>query len=847
MIRYIVQYLHVFLLQADCDHVITTDDAIFSRLDHHKIHEYARTAAGRRLASAGMRSPESLKRRRGRPPKYPRSEIPLVPKIEMSEQEIASEARVMGSESCIAAGFRQFRAGEMCPDEKCQFYMMDHYHCVRARCHHATDRFDVLSLHAKDFHSYITILDGFEFFERNVNCRRPHCHNNRANRHFHCVRPRCDYSFVRVSTMAQHDKKHRLAEMGLTPSPSIGILKSDILRGIPPMQLAGPRVAAPAPQALAPGLIRAAGTFFPVSGMPRPAIIPSSALVQVATTPSVMVAVPSVASTGTPVMAPLVLTPVQAIGSTTTVKLETTPTTTASKGKTSTIVSGAGGPVLANLSGIAAIGQPPVNIAPKPGGSTVVGSGGGMRLPTQIAAPVALNNALPLSSLLQNKRQKLPPQLDWPSLRKNMHFDGLKSCGRPFCKLKKKEHYHCSDCNQAFSDSGRLQLHVTKHGLRFGQMESEVKESSGQESADETNEGDDASSFNGSSSLNLNPATFSNLLKQHGNSAMDLSISKPEDDRDEDGDDNLIIDETHIADREGQSSDSNGDVTAARRSSRKRTATKHKDFVDADVAVAKMRKLSSSGGSRGSSPRLSGTKTPTQAVPAQGLIPTHPSVMMQIEAGVPSTKAQPSPSDLQPPMVPLVVPFPGNILQPPPVPKADFIPDGYQKFKFNVDCNQERCAYRLSQSHYHCLRPDCGYSLSDRSRMAQHNDRHKRLDALMGDEFQQFRGNVECDQEGCEHSRKSSHFHCRKCSFVCTDSNKVAAHRKHHAKLLNIQAQGFEKFTGSQPCSKASCSYSARQTHYHCTQPFCQQVALGPAQMNAHKIRHQTSSPSTAQ
>ena len=106
-------------------------------------------------------------------------------------------------------------SGQPCPDEKCFYFLKKHFHCVRPRCHHATDRADVLNLHAKDFHNYVTILEGFEFFDRNVNCRRTHCHNNKANKHFHCMRPGCDYSFVRHSTMAQHDKKHRMAELNV--------------------------------------------------------------------------------------------------------------------------------------------------------------------------------------------------------------------------------------------------------------------------------------------------------------------------------------------------------------------------------------------------------------------------------------------------------------------------------------------------------------------------------------------------------------------------------------------------------------------------------------------------------
>lgn len=37
------------------------------------------------------------------------------------------------------------------------------------------------------------------------------------------------------------------------------------------------------------------------------------------------------------------------------------------------------------------------------------------------------------------------------------------SCSRPFCKLKRKNHYHCNACNQASSELDRLVAHIAKH------------------------------------------------------------------------------------------------------------------------------------------------------------------------------------------------------------------------------------------------------------------------------------------------------------------------------------------------------------------------------------------------
>lgn len=71
-----------------------------------------------------------------------------------------------------------------------------------------TDKEDVLIMHSKDFHDNIDILDGFEFYDRNIDCRLPNCQSNKINRHFHCTRPNCNYSFVQYSTMAMHNQKH---------------------------------------------------------------------------------------------------------------------------------------------------------------------------------------------------------------------------------------------------------------------------------------------------------------------------------------------------------------------------------------------------------------------------------------------------------------------------------------------------------------------------------------------------------------------------------------------------------------------------------------------------------------
>lgn len=175
--------------------------------------------------------------------------------------------------------------------------------------------------------------------------------------------------------------------------------------------------------------------------------------------------------------------------------------------------------------------------------------------------------------------------------------------------------------------------------------------------------------------------------------------------------------------------------------------------------------------------------------------------------------------------------------------KDEPVPSGYVRYRFNEDCGYTFCGYREHQTHFHCMRKDCGYSFCDKTRFVQHTARHERLDTLMGGDFQQYRANVNCGRSECIYANtlgamanKSSHFHCIKCDFVCTDTNKVVAHRRQHTKMDSISAAGFEKFTPSQNCNVQGCNHNQRQTHYHCMK--CQYAVLGLSQMSSHKYRH---------
>lgn len=227
---------------------------------------------------------------------------------------------------------------------------------------------------------------------------------------------------------------------------------------------------------------------------------------------------------------------------------------------------------------------------------------------------------------------------------------------------------------------------------------------------------------------------------------------------------------------------------------------------------------------------------------------------------LPMVDKLPAVTDENPTSMKKVVHISGNKLQ---KMSDEPVPPGYTKFRFNEDCEVMNCNYRNQQSHFHCSRPDCGYSFCDKTRFVQHTARHERLDKLMGSDFKQYRSNLPCPYDNCHHSNidlrlnligsanKSSHFHCLKCDFVCTDTNKVVAHRRQHNKTEFLRLAGFRKVGNNEICdlnanddidepsSEASettkCVYEMKQMHYHCLT--CNLPVLNRGQLNSHQHR----------
>jgi hypothetical protein len=165
--------------------------------------------------------------------------------------------------------------------------------------------------------------------------------------------------------------------------------------------------------------------------------------------------------------------------------------------------------------------------------------------------------------------------------------------------------------------------------------------------------------------------------------------------------------------------------------------------------------------------------------------------------------------------------------------------EGFRRYDLYENCKDLNCQFSLKVTHYHCTRENCGYKFCGRTHMYKHAQHHDRVDNLVLDDFKRFKSTLSCHFPDCQFSGNSTHFHCLRCGFRCTDSTKVTAHRKHHGKQDVITAAGFCQFSSSADCEVADCKYKLKCSHFHCTFPECRHTVVGMSQMDSHKRKHE--------
>ncbi|KAH9412465.1 Zinc finger protein castor 1 [Dermatophagoides pteronyssinus] len=670
-------------------------------------------------------------------------------------------------------GFYVFDEETICPDVTCNHIGRKHFHCSRPRCFFSTNQDDKLVEHSKDFHDNIDILEGFVYFDQNIDCKSDYCRHNHQECHFHCTRIGCNYSFVRYSSMAIHEKEHIEKLRSSSSSSTIDQKTIDDNRSdddnddddddendgeFSPMLTIR--------SSLNDGKFENKQNDDDNDGSDndldhvmdkktnsdekseesnnnKDTVIVDRKMMMMMNNKNV-----NDLNVNNDLSNVTLSTLQQSLQ-----KLFQSRMETESSSTTTTTTS----------------------------------------IPSMITTAASTSTtSLPSSSSTINKFDdiiKLHPIYD---------EQNDQNCQSPFCKLKRRQHLHCNICNQAFTSYDRLIPHFTKHQM--------IMTSSGMKSESTTTTTpvecrDKIDEISTSSNPLLNPNLTNEFFQLFLNNLMNFPST----------------------------------TTTASTSSPVVTSSSS----TINPALLSMMALN---------PLLQNVTTKAESSTQQqqqqhldqhrdssGSIINDNGIINDINKKQKTIDDENENDDKNKATTIMIA---GD----------ESSPNGYARFRFNEDCSFLSCVYREHQTHFHCMRKDCGYSFCDKTRFVQHTARHERLDTLMGGDFQQFRATIDCGHSDCPYSsfksinfnnhnlNKTSHFHCLKCNYRCSDTNKVVAHRRQHNKMDNILAAGFDKYSSNQDCLIEQCNYKLKQTHYHCNH--CNYSVLGLSQMSLHKQKH---------
>lgn len=369
-------------------------------------------------------------------------------------------------------------------------------------------------------------------------------------------------------------------------------------------------------------------------------------------------------------------------------------------------------------------------------------------------------------------------------------------CGRPFCKLKRRLHYHCTLCHQGFSHFDRLTVHMQKHGVILPPVLAHPPTMS---------------------PISAQQASMQSVVpNQHrstGNTKGSQNIAEKKDQQ--------LLQPTPEA---------KGVVVSGASA---RTAVGQQKKVKFHVFQPKMMKFadpSIPGPSLLDQPKVASGTESSQAATA---VP--PTTTLDVKPTAPKRpKKSPNPTDKDSTAA-----------------TSNAISANMTHFKF-VDCTAD-----VSQANQLAARSltSPNSSLTSSNSIQKPPLPQQEAASPSGLDASPKRP-VACSDEACSKTPLSSvHYHCEKCEFWTPESTKWHMHVKQHARMDQVAALGFRKVLAGSASSGGdaskgtvvttiSCPLSvdcslANQSHYHCAT--CSASALTHSQMSAHKAtKHPT-------